>query len=111
MTRKINQQTCRTKIKDQPFMNLLMPVGSDKGREDLEKQRDRIRKINRTAAKNIFVPFSTNIEQRKAAIELRAKGRKIVSGLSGQVPDYKDLECSLQLVDVNGKFKVTPIEK
>jgi hypothetical protein len=38
-------------------MNLLMPVGSDKGREDLEKQRDRIRKINRAAAKKYLCHF------------------------------------------------------
>jgi len=111
MTRKISQKACRTKIKDQPFINLLLPVGSDAGREDLEKQRARIRKINRTAAKKIFIPFSTNIEQRKAAIELRSKGRKVVSGLPGQVPDFENLGCSLQLVEVNGQFIITPIEK
>ena len=111
MIQKINQQTRRAKIKDQPFVNLLMPIGSDAGREDLEKQRARIRKINRTAAKKIFVPFSTNMEQRKAAIELRAKGRKIVSGLPGQVPDYEDLECSLQLIEMGGQFIVAPIEQ
>ena len=38
MTQKINQQTRRAKIKDQPFVNLLMPIGSDAEREDLEKQ-------------------------------------------------------------------------
>jgi hypothetical protein len=51
------------------------------------------------------------MEQRKAAIELRAKGRKIVSGLPGQVPDYEDLECSLQLIEVGGQFIVAPIEQ
>jgi hypothetical protein len=111
MTRKINQQTRRTKIKDQPFVNLLIPVGSDAGREDLKKQRARIRKINKTATKEIFVPFSTNMEQRIAAIELRAQGRKLVSGLPGQVPNYEDLECSLQLIEVGGQFIVAPIEK
>ena len=111
MTQHKNQQTRRAKIKDQPFVNLLIPIGSDAGRADLEEQRARIRKINRKAAKKIFVPFSTNIEQRKAAIELRSKGRKVVSGLPGQVPDFENLGCSLQLVEVNGQFIITPIEK
>jgi|TARA_B110000908_G_scaffold167976_1_gene221938 hypothetical protein len=111
MTQHKNQQTRRAKIKDQPFVNLLIPIGSDAGRADLEEQRARIRKINRKAAKKIFVPFSTNIEQRKAAIELRAKGRKIVSGLPGQVPDFEDLECMLQLTEVNGQFIVMPVNQ
>ena len=99
----------KAKIKDQPYTNLLMPRGSDAGREDLEKQRARIRKINREAAKKIYVPFSTDMEQRKAALELRAKGKNIVPGLPGQVPDFEDLECSLQLAEVDGKYQVVPV--
>jgi len=109
MIKKVNPQTRRAKIKDQPFVNLLWDKGTDAGREDQAKMKARIKKINRVAAKKIFVPFSTNMEQRKAAIELRTKGRRIVSGLPGQVPDYEDLECQLHLIEINGKFIVEPI--
>ena len=110
MTKKnVNQQTRRAKIKDQPFTNLLWVKGTPAGREDQEKMRARIRKINRVAAKKIFIPFSTNMEQRKAAIELRKNGRRIVSGLPGQVPDYEDLDCQLHLVEVGGQYVVEPI--
>ena len=44
-----------------------------------------------------------------AALELRAKGRNIVPGLPGQEPDFEDLECSLQLVEVDGKYQVVPV--
>ena len=38
-----------------------------------------------------------------------AKGKNIVPGLPGQVPDFEDLECSLQLVEVDGKYQVVPV--
>ncbi|MEH6468747.1 MAG: hypothetical protein V7725_03945 [Porticoccus sp.] len=99
----------RTKIKDQPYTNLLMPKGSAAGREDQAKQRARIAQINQAASHKIFVPFSANMEQRKAALALRAEGKHIVSGLPGQVPNYAELQCFYHLAEVDGEFKVIPV--
>ncbi|PCJ93061.1 MAG: hypothetical protein COA46_03620 [Porticoccaceae bacterium] len=99
----------KKKIKDQPYLNLLIPKGSTAGREDLAVQRARINKIDFVAAQKIFVPFSTNMEQRKVALELRVTGKHIVCGYPGQVPDFKKLQCSLHLTEVQGKFLVMSI--
>lgn len=95
-------------LKEQAFTNLLTPKGSSAGREDLEKQRARIQEINKVAARKIFVPFSTDMKQRTAAIELRAQGKTLVCGHPGQVPDFFELGCPLQLVEENGEFVVRP---
>ncbi len=99
----------KAKIKDQPYTNLLMPRGSAASREDKAEQRARINSINQAATQKIFVPFSTNMEQRKAALALRAQGKNIVSGLPGQVPNYLELQCFYHLAEVDGEFKVIPV--
>ena len=99
----------KAKIKDQPYTNLLMPKGSTASQEDQAEQKARINSINQAASQKIFVPFSTNMEQRKAALALRAQGKNIVSGLPGQAPNYQMLQCFYHLAEVNGEFKVIPV--
>lgn len=99
----------KKKIKDQPYLNLLIPKGSSAGKEDLAIQRARIKKIDQVAAQKIFVPFSTDMEQRKVALDLRVSGKHIVCGYPGQVPNFKKLQCSLHLTEVQGKFLVMPV--
>ncbi|MEH6469182.1 MAG: hypothetical protein V7725_06180 [Porticoccus sp.] len=98
----------RKKIKD-PSIQPMFPIGSEAGREDQEKRRARIRKIEEDAALKIFVPFSVNMEQRKAAIKLRSQGKNIVSGFPEQVPNFGELGCTLQLVEEDGEFVVRPV--
>ena len=97
----------KKKIKD-PSIQPMFPVGSSAGREDREKLLARIKKIDDQAAQKIFVPFSVDMKQRTAAIELRTKGRHIVSGQPGQVPDFAELGCTLQLIEEDGEFVVRP---
>ena len=99
----------RQGIKDQAFTNLLEPIGSDAGRADQDERRERIAEINRMAARKIYVPFSTDMKQRAAAIELRTQGKNLVSGMPGQVPDFFELGCPLQLVEEDGEYVVRPV--
>mgnify|MGYP005989349079 CR=1 FL=1 len=98
----------KKKIKD-PSIQPMFPIGSEAGREDQEKRQARIQKINEGASQKIFVPFSINMEQRKAAIKLRSQGRHIVSGFPDQVPHFRELGCTLQLVEEDGEFVVRPV--
>ncbi|MEH6469180.1 MAG: hypothetical protein V7725_06170 [Porticoccus sp.] len=88
--------------------SLQMPKGSAAGREDSEKHRARIKEINARAAQKIFVPFSVDMEQRKAARQLRSQGKNLVCGTPGQEPDFALLGCFLQLVEEDGEFVVRP---
>jgi hypothetical protein len=98
----------KKKIKD-PSIQPMFPIGSEAGREDREKLRARIQKRGEDAAQNIFVPFTVNMEQRKAAIKLRSQGKNIVSGFPEQVPNFGELGCTLQLVEEDGEFVVRPV--
>ena len=98
----------KKKIKD-PSIQPMFPIGSDAGREDREKLRARIQKIDEDASQKIFVPFSVNMEQRKAAIKLRSQGKNIVSGFPEQVPHFSELGCTLHLVEDDGEFVVRPV--
>lgn len=97
------------RTKEQAFTNLQLPKGSTAGREDQEKHRARIQERNAMAAQKIFVPFSLNIEQRKAAYELRTQGKNLVCGTPGQEPNYALLGCMLHLVEEDGEFVVRPV--
>ena len=98
----------KKKIKD-PSIQPMFPIGSEAGREDREKLRARIQKIDEDASQKIFVPFSVNMEQRKAAIKLRSQGKNIVSGFPEQVPHFGELGCTLYLVEEGGEFVVRPV--
>jgi len=98
----------RHRTKEQAFTNLQMPKGSDAGREDLEKHHERLQEIDALASQKIFVPFSVNMEQRKAARQLREKGKNLVCGTPGQEPNFALLGCFLQLIEEDGEFVVRP---
>lgn len=98
----------RHRTKEQAFTNLQTPKGSDAGREDLEKRHERLQEIDALASQKIFVPFSVNMAQRKAARQLREKGKNLVCGTPGQEPNFALLGCFLQLVEEDGEFVVRP---
>ena len=97
------------RTKEQAFTTLQMPKGSDAGREDSNKHRERIQERNARAAQKIFVPFSVNMEQRKMARQLRLQGKNLVCGTPGQEPDFALLGCFYQLVEEDGEFVVKSI--
>ena len=98
----------KKKIKD-PSMQPMFPIGSTAGREDREKLLARINSINYEASKKIFVPFSVDMKQRAAALELRTKGKNIECGYPGQVPNFDELGCDLQLIEEDGEFVIRPV--
>lgn len=98
----------RHRTKEQASTNLQLPKSSDAGREDSEKHRERLQEIDALASQKIFVPFSVNMKQRKAARQLREKGKNLVCGTPGQEPNFALLGCFLQLVEEAGEFVVRP---
>lgn len=105
---RLSVTMARQKIKD-PSMQPMFPIGSAAGREDKEKLLARFKKRNEDAAQKIFVPFSVDMKQRTAALELRNTGKNIVCGHPGQVPDFDELECTLQLIEEEGEFVIRPV--
>ena len=97
------------RTKEQAFTNLQMPKTSAAEREDREKHQMRINERNAIAAQKIFVPFSLNIEQRKAAYKLRTQGKNLVYGTPNQEPNYALLGCLLHLVEEDGEFVVKSV--
>lgn len=98
----------RKKIKD-PSIQPMFPIGSEAGREDRERLQARIKGLTEKAAQRIFVPFSTDMKQRAAALELRKQGRNIECGFPGQQPNFAELGCTLQLIEEDGEFVVRPV--
>ena len=98
----------KKRIKD-PSIQPMFPIGSEAGREDREKLKARIQGLNEKAAQKIFVPFSTDMKQRAAALELRQQGKNIECGFPGQEPHFAELGCSLQLIEEDGEFVVRPV--
>ena len=94
------------RTKEQAATNLQLPKGTDAKREDVDKHRERLQERGALASQKIFVPFSVNMEQRKAARQLRTQGKNIVCGTPGQEPNFALLGCFLQLVEEDGEFVV-----
>lgn len=64
-------------------------------------------------ASGIFVPANLSADSgdvvQGLVTELRVKGERVVSGFSGQKPDYEELHCDRQLVLVDGELQVMSV--
>jgi ATP phosphoribosyltransferase regulatory subunit len=62
-----------------------------------------------SADRAVFAPWSADPAQQALVAQLRGEGCRVVTGLPGQLGGAKEMGCSEQLIDQDGKWKLVSV--